>query len=109
MRGGARNAVAGRDEGQSVSSTRLPAISTTAVTMHPVPMDGTDGKVANEPSRVRVSVVEPSGTWTFGLGKNRDVSTFLLPLGHCESSRAALPAAHLTFVIARMSVDTLTW
>ena len=41
--------------------------------MHPVPMDGTDGKVANEPSRVRVSVVEPSGTWTFGLGKNRDV------------------------------------
>ena len=73
MRGGARNAVAGRDEGQSVSSTRLPAISTTAVTMHPVPMDGTDGKVANEPSRVRVSVVEPSGTWTFGLGKNRDI------------------------------------
>ena len=42
--------------------------------MHPVPLDGTDGKVANEPSRVRVSVVEPSGTWTFGLGKNRDVS-----------------------------------
>ena len=41
--------------------------------MHPVPMDGTDGKVANEPSRVRVSVVEPSGTWTFGLGKNRDM------------------------------------
>ena len=41
--------------------------------MHPVPMDGTDGKVANEPSRVRVSVVEPSGTWTFGLGKNRDL------------------------------------
>ena len=42
--------------------------------MHPVPLDGTDGKVANEPpSRVRVSVVEPSGTWTFGLGKNRDV------------------------------------
>ena len=69
MRGRAGNAVAGRDEGQSVSSTRLPAISTTAVTIHPVPMDGTDGKVANEPSRVRVSVVEPSGTWTFGLGK----------------------------------------
>ena len=43
--------------------------------MHPVPMDGTDGKVANEPSRVRVSVVEPSGTWTFGLGKNRDLSS----------------------------------
>ena len=41
--------------------------------MHPVPLDGTDGKVANEPSRVRVSVVEPSGTWTFGLGKNRDL------------------------------------
>ena len=56
-----------------MSSTRLPAISTTAVTMHPVPLDGTDGKVANEPSRVRVSVVEPSGTWTFGLGKNRDL------------------------------------
>ena len=43
------------------------------VTIHPVPMDGTDGKVANEPSRVRVSVVEPSGTWTFGLGK---IATF---------------------------------
>ena len=56
-----------------MSSTRLPAISTTAVTIHPVPMDGTDGKVANEPSRVRVSVVEPSGTWTFGLGKKRDL------------------------------------
>ena len=56
-----------------MSSTRLPAISTTAVTIHPVPMDWTDGKVANEPSRVRVSVVEPSGTWTFGLGKNRDL------------------------------------
>ena len=41
--------------------------------MHPVPMDGTDGKVANEPSRVRVSVVEPSGTWTFGLGKKCDI------------------------------------
>ena len=41
--------------------------------MHPVPMDGTDDKVANEPSRVRVSVVEPSGTWTFGLEKNRDI------------------------------------
>ena len=39
--------------------------------MHPVPMDGTDGKVANEPSRVRVSVVEPSGTWTFGLGRKK--------------------------------------
>ena len=74
VQGRAGNAVAGRDEGQSVSSTRLPAISTTAVTMHLVPLDGTDGKVANEPSRVRVSVVEPSGTWswTFGLGKNRD-------------------------------------
>ena len=56
-----------------MSSTRLPAISTTAVTMHPVPLDGTDGKVANEPSRVRVSVVEPSGTWTFGLGKKCDL------------------------------------
>ena len=44
--------------------------------MHPVPLDGTDGKVANEPSRVRVSVVEPSGTWTFGLGKNRDIQMY---------------------------------
>ena len=42
--------------------------------MHPVPLDGTDGKVANEPSRVRVSVVEPSGTWTFGLGKKCDLN-----------------------------------
>ena len=41
-----------------MSSTRLPAISTTAVTMHPVPMDGTDGKVANERAQVGVSVVE---------------------------------------------------
>ena len=60
-----------------MTSTRLPAISTTAITIHPVPMDGTDGKVANEPSRVRVSVVEPSGTWTFGLGKNRDFIYFV--------------------------------
>ena len=50
--------------------------------MHPVPLDGTDGKVANEPSRVRVSVVEPSGTWTFGLGKNRDVFTVMM---RCEN------------------------
>ena len=48
--------------------------------MHPVPLDGTDGKVANEPSRVRVSVVEPSGTWTFGLGKKCDIGHLLLKL-----------------------------
>ena len=62
MPGRARNAVAGRDEGRSVSSTRLPAISTTAVTIHPVPMDGTDGKVANERAQVGVSVVEATAT-----------------------------------------------
>ena len=50
--------------------------------MHPVPMDGTDGKVANEPSRVRVSVVEPSGTWTFGLGKKCDSSKIFFMQNH---------------------------
>ena len=60
--GRARNAVAGLDEGQSASSARLPAISTMAVTMHPVPMDGTDGKVANERAQVGVSVVEATAT-----------------------------------------------
>ena len=62
MQGRAGNAVAGRDEGQSASSARLPAISTMAVTMHPVPMDGTDGKVANERAQVGVSVVEATAT-----------------------------------------------
>ena len=56
--------------------------------MHPVPLDGTDGKVANEPSRVRVSVVEPSGTWTFGLGKNRDLQPSSLSFVVCHSGGA---------------------
>ena len=65
------------------------------VTIHPVPMDGTDGKVAKEPSRVRVSVVEPSGTWTFGLGKKCDLQPVGPATSYCEYLAEPAPPSTL--------------
>ena len=59
-----------------MSSTRLPAISTTAVTMHPVPMDGTDGKVANESARLSGGAQRHVDVWARKKVRSR--------LGTCE-------------------------
>ena len=96
MQGRAGNAVAGRDEGQSVSSTRLPAISTTAVTMHPVPMDGTDGKVANERAQVGASVVEATGTATRDRSVSVKIAMYVYGASRPIWHRARLNVAHRT-------------
>ena len=43
--------------------------------MGPVPTAGSIGKVALDPLAGRLSVTAAAGTWTFGVGKYRDLLT----------------------------------
>ena len=44
--------------------------------MGPVPTAGSIGKVALDPLAGRLSVTAAAGTWTFGVGKYRDLIIF---------------------------------
>ena len=48
--------------------------------MGPVPTAGSIGKVALDPLAGRLSVTAAAGTWTFGVGKYRDLDDLA---GHC--------------------------